>query len=143
MKYSKATNYALHTMLYFVAVPAGKTIAVQHMAEILNVSPSYLSKILTKLVKAGIIASTPGVSGGYTLLEQKEKLSFLHVIHAIEGTGSLFHCDLQHRSPSCLIQGTMDQAEQAMEQYLQEKKLLDLLKNFDQEWLATVANTFH
>ncbi len=136
MKYSKATNYALHVMLYYVMAPRGKVIGVQPLAEMLKVSPTYLSKILTKLVKAGILESTPGVSGGYSLLEQKEEVSFLQVIHAIEGTASLFHCDLGHVDPRCLIQGTMADAELAMEQYLQEKKLVDLIKDFDQKGMA-------
>src|SRR5919108_2936173 len=93
MKYSQATNYALHTMLYFVTLPLGKTIGVQRLAELQGLSPTYLSKILTKLVKAGMIESTPGINGGYKLTRNKADLSFLEGIHAIEGTGSLFHCD--------------------------------------------------
>lgn len=142
MKYSKATNYALHAMLYFVTAPAGKTIGVQPLATRLNVSPTYLSKILTKLVKAGIVESTPGVSGGYTLLGPKEDVSFLSVIHAIEGTASLFHCDLDHVNQGCLVQGTMIEAEQTMERHLREKKLIDLTKTLDQEKLAAFENAF-
>ena len=63
MKYSQATNYALHTMLYFVALPLGTTIGVQQLAELQGLSPTYLSKILTRLVKAGMIESTPGING--------------------------------------------------------------------------------
>ncbi|GCF11658.1 RrF2 family transcriptional regulator [Dictyobacter arantiisoli] len=147
MKYSKATNYALHTMLYFMMAPAGKTIGVQPLAELQEISPTYLSKILTKLVKAGMIESTPGVNGGYTLLVPKEDVSFLRVIQAIEGNASLLHCDLGHVSAGCLIQETMAAAEQSMEQYLQEKKLVDLLQNFDQEHpqehVARIMAAFH
>jgi len=125
-----------------VTAPAGKTIGVQPLAKMLGISPTYLSKILTKLVKAGIVESTPGVSGGYTLLGRKEDVSFLRVIHAIEGTASLFRCDLEHVSNKCLIQGTMADAERAMEQHLQEKKLVDLMKNLDQERLAALTNAF-
>lgn len=142
MKYSKATNYALHAMLFFVAAPVGKTIGMQPLAEMLGVSPTYLSKILTKLVKAGIVVSTPGVSGGYRLLGRREELSFLSVIHAIEGTASLFHCELEHANDGCLIQGTMVEAEQNMELYLREKKLVDLAKKLDQERFEKLAITF-
>ncbi len=92
MKYSHATNYALYTMLYFVALPLGKTIGVQQLAAFQGLSPTYLSKILTKLVKAGLIESTPGIHGGYKLTRNKADISFLEIIHAIEGTASLFHC---------------------------------------------------
>ena len=124
MKYSQATNYALHTMLYFVALPVGSTIGVHRLAELQSLSPTYLSKILTKLVKAGIIESTPGVNGGYRLTRNKADLSFLEVIHAIEGTASLFHCEDQQ---GCLIQEVMTQAEQQMEDYLKERKLVELV----------------
>ena len=124
MKYSQATNYALHTMLYFVALPVGATIGVHRLAELQSLSPTYLSKILTKLVKAGIIASTPGVNGGYRLTRNKADLSLLEVIHAIEGTASLFHCGDQQ---GCLIQEVMTQAEQQMEDSLKERKLVELV----------------
>lgn len=130
MKYSQATNYALHTMMYFVALPLGKTIGVQQLAEFQELSPTYLSKILTKLVKAGLIESTPGVHGGYRLTRNQEDISFLDVIQAIEGTASLFHCGVEHHhhNPDCLIQEVMMNAERQMEDYLKEYKLVDLVK---------------
>jgi Rrf2 family protein len=125
LKYSQATNYALHTMLYFVALPLGKTIGVQQLAALQALSPTYLSKILTKLVKAGLIESTPGIHGGYKLTKKKEDLSFLDVIHAIEGTASLFHCGAGPQHDACLIQHVMMDAEQRLEDYLQNRKLVE------------------
>ncbi|MBA2679265.1 MAG: RrF2 family transcriptional regulator [Ktedonobacteraceae bacterium] len=129
MKYSQATNYALHTMLYFVALPLGKTVGVQQLAEFQELSPTYLSKILTKLVKAGMIESTPGAHGGYKLTRNKADISFLDVIHAIEGTASLFSCDVgPDHHQACLIQEVMANAEQQMEDYLKERKLIELVE---------------
>jgi Rrf2 family protein len=127
VKYSQATNYALHTMMYFVALPPGKTIGVQQLAELQELSPTYLSKILTRLVKAGMIESTPGAHGGYRLTRNREELSFLDVIHAIEGTASLFHCGDSKDHQGCLIQEVMAQAEQQMEDYLKGRKLVELV----------------
>ncbi|GJM70019.1 Rrf2 family transcriptional regulator [Paenibacillus macerans] len=106
MKFSKATNYALHTMLFLAAATPDKLIGVQQLAERQDVSPTYLSKILTKLVKAGMIESTSGAHGGYRLKRNWEEISFLDIIHAIEGTASLFECELNH-GPECLIQQVM------------------------------------
>ncbi|AIQ48449.1 RrF2 family transcriptional regulator [Paenibacillus sp. FSL R7-0345] len=125
MKYSKATNYALHTMLFLVAASPDKPVGVQQLAERQHVSPTYLSKILTKLVKAGLIQSVSGANGGYQLKQKKDDISFLDVIHAIEGTASLFDCTLNHSS-ECLIQQVMVEAENRMEDYLQNKKLSEL-----------------
>lgn len=125
MKYSKATNYALHTMVFLMAAGDGKPVGVQPLAERQGVSPTYLSKILTKLVKAGLIESASGANGGYRLRRHREDISFLDVIHAIEGTASLFECSMEH-SAECLIDQEMRRAEEQMEQYLRDKKLVDL-----------------
>ncbi|MFE4711426.1 MULTISPECIES: Rrf2 family transcriptional regulator [Paenibacillus] len=125
MKYSKATNYALHTMLFMMAAGTDKPVGVQQLAERQGVSPTYLSKILTKLVKGGLIESASGANGGYRLKRKKEDISFLDVIHAIEGTASLFECSLDHSS-ECLIQQVMVEGEQKMEQHLQSQKLSTL-----------------
>ena len=128
MKFSKATNYALHTMLFLVAATPDKHIGVQQLAEQQSVSPTYLSKILTKLVKAGMIESASGANGGYRLKRKWEDISFLDIIHAIEGTASLFDCDFDHGS-DCKIQEVMIAAESEMEAYLKRQKLSDLAKN--------------
>lgn len=51
MKYLQATSYTLHTMQYFVAPLPGTTPGVQRLAELQRLPPTYLSKLLTKLVK--------------------------------------------------------------------------------------------
>jgi len=128
MKFSKATNYALHTMLFLVAATPDKHIGVQQLAEQQSVSPTYLSKILTKLVKAGMIESASGANGGYRLKRKWEDISFLDIIHAIEGTAFLFRCEFDHGS-DCKIQEVMIAAESEMEAYLRRQKLSDLAKN--------------
>lgn len=130
MKYSKATNYALHTMLHLVASSPDKPVGVQRLAEAQGVSPTYLSKILTKLVKAGLIESASGANGGYRLLRRSVDINFLDIIHAIEGTASLFDCTLDHPS-TCLIQQVMVAAEDKMEQHLRDKKLSDLVEQMN------------
>ncbi|WP_341282035.1 RrF2 family transcriptional regulator [Paenibacillus sp. FSL H8-0537] len=125
MKYSKATNYALHTMLFLVATSPDKPVGVQQLAERQQVSPTYLSKILTKLVKAGMIESASGANGGYKLKRNWEQISFLDIIHAIEGTASLFDCSLDHNA-ACLIQQVMVSAEEKMEEHLRNQTIFEL-----------------
>lgn len=132
MKYSKATNYALHTMLFLAMAAPKKTIGVQQLAEQQGVSPTYLSKILTKLVKADMIESITGVNGGYRLKLNWEEISFLDIIQAIEGTTSLFDCSLDH-GPGCPIQRVVLAAEQKMEDHLRNQKMSDLVKGLNIE----------
>ncbi|MBD0379423.1 RrF2 family transcriptional regulator [Paenibacillus sedimenti] len=134
MKYTKATNYALHTMVYLAAVPTGKVIGVRSLAELQSLSPTFLSKILTKLVKAGLIESAPGVNGGYKLSKSKYEISFLDIIDAIEGAASLFSCTSEHQD--CLIQGVMCDAEHALEQYLKGRTIAELAERVGEQLTA-------
>ncbi|MDP5275640.1 Rrf2 family transcriptional regulator [Chengkuizengella axinellae] len=127
MKYSKATNYALHTMLFLAVATPNKLVSVHQLAEWQKVSPTYLSKILTKLVKEGMIDSSSGANGGYSLKSNWEDISFLDIIHAIEGKSSLFDCCL-NEEPECLIKQTMLSAEEKMEDELKSQKLVELAK---------------
>lgn len=129
-------------MLYLIVAPEGESIGVQALAQMQSISPTYLSKVLTKLVKAGLIESTTGVNGGYQLLSPKEDVSFLKVIEAIEGTGSLFNCGLKHSGPNCTIRQTMSMAENVMEQYLGQKKLVELVQELDETGLTAIKNKF-
>ncbi|WP_342496005.1 Rrf2 family transcriptional regulator [Bacillus sp. FSL K6-0994] len=136
MKYSKATNYALHTMVFLTLAPKGRAIGVEPLAKIQDLSPTYLSKILTKLVKAGLIESTPGAKGGYTLIKRKEDISFLDVIQAVEGQTNLFRCSLEHDSfmphDGCLIEQVMQDVETKMQETLSQKRLIDIANQLEQ-----------
>ena len=127
MKYSKATNYALHIVLYMIKFDKNENLSLQPLATNFNISATYLSKILTQLVKAGIIQSTSGVNGGYSLRKKKDDISFLDIIKATEGTGALFNCDLQEDS-NCPIDKVMAEAENVMGEYLQNKKLCEVIE---------------
>lgn len=127
MKYSQATDYALHAMLHLVTVSPGKTIGVQVLADKLGVSRTYLSKMMTQLVKAGLIQSVSGVNGGYRLKQKAEEISFFDIIQAIEGTNSIFESSLEHGS-QCVVQQVMMATEQQMEQYLKQQILADVVR---------------
>ena len=126
MKYSNATNYALHTMVHLMLQSGGSSVGVQELADMQHLSPTYLSKILTKLTKAGLIESTPGAKGGYKISRTKHEISFLDVINAIEGDTSLFDCSIHHEG--CLIENVMRQAEENMKGELGSKLLIDIAK---------------
>lgn len=114
-------------MLFLVAATPNKPIGVQKLAEQQDVSPTYLSKVLTKLVKAGMIESVSGVNGGYRLKRNWEDVSFLDIIQAIEGNASLFDCSLDH-GPECLIQRVVLEAEEKMEEHLRNQTMSELAK---------------
>lgn len=76
MKYSVGVEYALHCLLYMVDLPAGQAVGIKDLALYQGVSETYLSKVFTRLRKAGLIQAAPGVKGGYRLLAKPEEITF-------------------------------------------------------------------
>ncbi len=128
MKYSKATNYALHAIAYMIKYNNDNNMGLQTLAKHFDISPSYLSKILTQLVKAGLIQSTPGVKGGYALRKKADQISFMDVIKATEGNEELFTAEL-HEDNGCQIFKVMKEAENIMISYLENKKIYEVMFN--------------
>ena len=126
MKYTKATNYALHIMAYFVRYDGSENLSLQPLASHMNIPQSYLSKVLTQLVKADLIQSTAGMNGGYSLRKKKEDISFFDVIQAIEGNGALFTCEMSD-TRECRLEKVMREAASCMESILQSKKLYEVM----------------
>ncbi|GAB6110086.1 RrF2 family transcriptional regulator [Fusibacter bizertensis] len=126
MKYTRATDYALHIIAYFVKQEGKENFSLQPLASHMNISPTYLSKILTQLVKANLIQSTPGVNGGYSLRRPKTEISFYDVILAIEGSGALFTCEMNDNL-ACPIEKIMREAEDKMVNDLKQKFFYNMI----------------
>lgn len=108
------------------------------MATYQGVSETYLSKVFTKLRKAGIVKSIPGVNGGYELARSPETISFWNIVEAVEGASSFFQCvEVRQREAlldkknlpesytkcPCLIKVVMLEAEEQLRKYLDSKTL--------------------
>lgn len=55
------------------------------LAESLDTTPGFLTQAVGPLVKAGLVRSTPGPTGGYTLVVDPSALTVLEVIETVEG----------------------------------------------------------
>ncbi len=146
MKLSIGIEYALHCLLYMVDIPSGKPVGIKDLAAFQGISETYLSKVYTKLSKAKIIKSVPGVKGGYELAKSPENITFLDVVEAIEGTEPMFKCaeirqntilldkynlpDTYTKCP-CTIKTVMLEAEEQMKNYLNTKTLAWLYNHVD------------
>ena len=138
MQFSIGVEYALHCLLYMVDIPSGKAVGIKDLAAFQGVSETYLSKVYTKLRKAGIVKSMPGVKWGYELALIPGSITFWNIVGAVEGTAPLFQCaeirqneilldknnlpDTYTKCP-CLIKVVMLEAEDRMRQYLNNKTL--------------------
>lgn len=91
MKYSASVEQACCIMgLIAGAGQVGKTATNEKLSNWLGGSASYLKKITRKLVAAGLITSSYGVSGGFKLARDMHDITLLDVVAAIEGNDPLF-----------------------------------------------------
>lgn len=91
MKTSKKTDYAIHALI-ILASHKNKELSVKELAEIENVSPSYLAKVMQKLSNAGIVYSNEGKKGGYSLHKDPKKIDLASVVKILEEDKNLFDC---------------------------------------------------
>ncbi|MBF0431141.1 MAG: Rrf2 family transcriptional regulator [Fibrobacteria bacterium] len=92
--FNKTCTYAVQAAIYLAGQPKGKLISQVELAERLSQPQHFLGKILQSLVKSGLIMSTKGKFGGFTLAKDASKIKLIHIVHAIEGENFLEGCFL-------------------------------------------------
>jgi Rrf2 family protein len=85
MKIGRSTGYALLSMAYIAQDKSKKAISSQDISKQYDIPLEYLLKILQQLVKANLLNSKRGPSGGFRLAKQADKVTVLQVIEAVEG----------------------------------------------------------
>lgn len=139
MKYSVMVEYALHSLVYLIDVPPNESIGIKDLSEFQGLSETYLSKVLGKLSKEGIVSSVPGVKGGYRLNKEPKDITFWDVVRAVEGEKPIFQCknikanfaykdqgkkcDSCSSQSNCTINIVMLEAEEQMRNYLRSKTI--------------------
>jgi Rrf2 family protein len=139
-----SVEYGIHCLLFLVG-SEDRAMSSRDLAELQGISPSFVAKIFPKLEKAGIVAASEGVRGGYRLAKAPEEISFLAIVDAIEGDKPLFDCQevrgrcalFQQDGPPgwatagvCAVHGVMLQAEKAMRDALASQSLGDVANRF-------------
>src|SRR5436190_23714908 len=85
MKLSRTVEYAVQAMLQLAEHTPGAPVACSRSAATAQMPERFLLQILRNLVTHGILNSTRGVEGGYTLERPADQISLLDVIEAIDG----------------------------------------------------------
>ena len=83
MKLQVNTMLALYSVMEFAADPQ-RHIPAAEIADKYGVSAHHLAKVLSELVRAGIVASVRGVGGGYRFTGNARRLTLMDVIQLFE-----------------------------------------------------------
>ena len=97
-KISDAAALALHAVTMMVQHPDAP-LPTHTIASALKCSEAHLSKVMQRLVRAGLAISSRGPKGGFMLSKPEDELNILDVLEAIEGPLSTGGCLLN--PPQC------------------------------------------
>jgi Rrf2 family protein len=92
MQLTRAADYAVRIMIHMAQLPEGSRERTATLAKTGGVPREFLSKVLQRLVKVGLLRSHRGSSGGFQLSHPAANVSLLDVIEAIEGPTHLNQC---------------------------------------------------
>ena len=129
---------AIHSMIFISESEEAMT--SDTLAETLNTNPSYVRRILTSLVKAGMISSASKTKG-CALLKAPEDIRLTEIYDAVEPGVNKLNMNLSQNPDTGIhlgkcerpvIEGLFREMENAVEKILAEKTLRDLINSVRQ-----------
>ena len=85
MKLSRTVSYALQATLQLAEAASDHPVPCSRLAAEGKMPERFLLQILRNLVAHGVLESTRGVDGGYTLRQMAADVSLLDIIEAVDG----------------------------------------------------------
>ncbi|SFP11072.1 Rrf2 family transcriptional regulator [Hydrogenimonas thermophila] len=134
MLLTRASEYALLSLA--LIGEGGEPKDVETLSKQLDISKSFLAKVLQNLAKNGILISYKGAKGGFALNKRFDEISIIEVIKAAEGKNpSVFDCSPSQeccpgdRANSCVIWPFLNRLQNKIDGFLENLTLKDILDN--------------
>ena len=133
MKLSTKTRFATRALLDLAVTSKGKPVQIRTIAKRQNLSIRYLENIFTVLRAGGILLSTKGRGGGFSLAKDPLKITILDIVELVDGKISLVHCidspTSCDRSLNCVPRDVWKNLNSNLKKTLSATTLNDLIKN--------------
>jgi Rrf2 family protein len=92
LRLSKKADYALMAMRHLALNSGAPAACAREIAEQYDIPIELMAKVLQRLVRAGLLVSTQGTRGGYTLRRPSASITVADVIQAIDGPLTVTAC---------------------------------------------------
>lgn len=96
MRITQEADYALR--ICAMLTQSNQPVSSTMLSKELCVTPKFTSKILRELMLAGLVHSSRGINGGFTLEREAESITLRMVIEAIDGPVAIRHCLIDEHS---------------------------------------------
>ncbi len=101
MRFSKKSEYALRALLQLTEAYGQQPVRRSDIAERQHIPMGFLESILLQLKHAGVLASRPGVDGGFRLIKKPEQISLGSIIRVLDGPLAPIPCVSQTAYQTC------------------------------------------
>ena len=92
MIYSRSAEYAIRAFVNLSTVPEGKYAMVKRIAQEEGIPTHFLAKILQQLARKGLLRSSKGPTGGFTLRRTPGEISLMNIVQALDGLNDYEKC---------------------------------------------------
>ncbi|MBV8300434.1 MAG: Rrf2 family transcriptional regulator [Candidatus Dormibacteraeota bacterium] len=144
MRVSSKAHYGLRMMTEFARGYGHGPLSIAEVARVEHLPLAYLEQLAAQLRRGGLVESTRGVHGGYSLTRPAEDITVLEVVRILEGEVSPVECVASGyvsgtcvREGECASRGLWQRLKQSIDAVLSETTLADLIH--DQSMLQTIA----
>lgn len=130
IKFSKLTDYAV-VILAAMQNSDEMVLSASTLSQRANLPEPTVSKVLKRLVKAEIVASSRGINGGYSLFKKATTITVYDIAQAIEGDLILAACVNDNDetcaiADTCAVNGRWNMVNNAVKDALQSVTLYDM-----------------
>jgi len=134
MKMSTKGRYAVMAMIDIGQHSHGAPISLNEIAERQEISQEYLEQLFGKLRRAGLVDSTRGPGGGYTLARQASEIALSDVILAVDEPLRVTRCsgdavDGCVKGQKCCAHDLWSSLGRQMMYFLESVTLEDVVEN--------------
>lgn len=129
MMISQTTEYALRAVVWLARKPDEQQ-GTKKISEAILVPRGYLSKVLQKLTRAGLVTSRPGRGGGFRLARHPTDIRVLEVVNAVDPLQRIQSCPLgldSHGANLCALHRKLDDDLARTEMAFASTTIADLL----------------
>ncbi len=128
---TKDTDYAIRA-LCFLAKNQAEPASVAEISKALNISYTFLRKIMQALNKKGILSSTKGKGGGFALKRVTDEIFVNDVIDIFQGPIDFKRCIVKHQIcpdfKNCLLRDKIEKIEGYAQKVLESVTIKSLIR---------------
>lgn len=95
MEITRQTDYAIRALIHLAGLPQNSRVSTSTISEAEKIPLPFLTKVISHLVKAGLVVTNRGMGGGVSMARPPDEITLLDIIEAVEGPVLLNRCLLR------------------------------------------------